>query len=88
MSDSKRTVDYSRYEMLQVTREDRIVTVTINRPQVRNALNGALHEELGEIFGDLNRDDACDVVILTGAAEAFSAGETSPGCGSSGRTCP
>ncbi|MER7687233.1 enoyl-CoA hydratase/isomerase family protein [Streptomyces sp. NPDC097610] len=74
MSDNKRTVDYSGYELLQVTRDERIVTVTINRPEVRNALNGALHEELGTIFADLNRDDACDVVVLTGAAGTFSAG--------------
>ncbi|MEU9273113.1 enoyl-CoA hydratase/isomerase family protein [Streptomyces sp. NPDC048251] len=74
MSDKKRTVDYSRYEMLQVTRDERIVTVTINRPEVRNALNGALHEELGDIFGDLNRDEACDVIVLTGAGKSFCAG--------------
>jgi enoyl-CoA hydratase len=74
MNHAKRTADYSDYEMLEVTREDRIVTVTINRPEVRNALNGALHEELSTIFADLDRDDACDVIVVTGAAGAFSAG--------------
>lgn len=74
MNDSKRTVDYSRYEMLEVTRDNRIATVTINRPEVRNALNGDLHEELGTIFGDLDRDSECDVIVLTGSSGAFSAG--------------
>lgn len=74
MNDYKRTVDYSGYQLLDVTRDGGIVTVTITRPEMRNALNGDLHEELGTIFGDLNRDDTCDVVVLTGAGEDFSAG--------------
>jgi len=74
MTDCKPAVDYSRYQMLQVSREGRIVTVTINRPEVKNALNHDLHEEFGTIFSDLDRDDDCDVIILTGAAGAFSAG--------------
>ncbi len=74
MTDYKRTVDYSRYTMLQVEREDRIVTVTMNRPEVKNALNHVMHEEFGTIFTDLDRDDDCDVIVITGAAGAFSAG--------------
>ena len=71
---TEKRVDYSGYEMLDITREGRIVTVTINRPEVRNALNGTLHEELSTIFIDLDRDDECDVIVLTGAGGSFSAG--------------
>jgi enoyl-CoA hydratase len=72
--DATRSMDYSRYQALQVTRVGRIVTVTINRPEVKNALNHDLHEEFATIFTDLDMDDDCDIVILTGAAGAFSAG--------------
>lgn len=71
---SGKDVDYSNYEMLEVTREGRIVTVTINRPDARNALNGQMHEEFGAIFADLDRDEQCDVAVLTGAGNVFSAG--------------
>ena len=67
-------MDYSRYQQLQVTQDGRVVTVTLNRPEVKNAINGELHHELGTIFWDLDRDDGCDVVILTGAGNCFSAG--------------
>jgi enoyl-CoA hydratase len=74
MTEQKRTVDYSRYKVLQVSRHGRVVTVTINRPEVKNALNHDLHEEFGTIFSDLDLDDGCDVIVLTGARGAFSAG--------------
>jgi len=74
MNQHRRTVDYSRYQVLQVARQNRIATVTINRPAVKNALNHDLHEEFGTIFTDLDMDDDCDVIVLTGADGAFSAG--------------
>jgi enoyl-CoA hydratase len=67
-------VDYKSYEHLEVTRDGSIVTVTFNRPEVRNCIDQGLHEELGRIFVDLDTDDDCDVVILTGAGGYFSAG--------------
>jgi enoyl-CoA hydratase len=67
-------VDYERYRELEITRAGRVVTVTLNRPEVRNAINGEVHDEFGTIFADLDRDDSCDVVILTGAGDCFSAG--------------
>ena len=72
--DFETTIDYSRYKALEISREGRIVTVTINRPEVRNALNHDLHEEFGTIFTDLDRDSDCDIIIITGAAGAFSGG--------------
>ncbi len=65
-------MDYSRYKGLEITQEGSIVTVTMNRPKVRNAIDHELHEEFGTIFTDLDMDDSCDVVILTGASGAFS----------------
>jgi enoyl-CoA hydratase len=67
-------MDDRRYKHLEITRQGRIATVTLNRPEAKNAINGELHEEFGSIFTDLDLDDGCDVIILTGAAGAFSGG--------------
>ena len=67
-------MDYKNYEALEVEHDGRIVTVTLNRPEVKNAINGQLHDELGTIFSDLDSDDGCEVVILTGAGGCFSGG--------------
>jgi enoyl-CoA hydratase len=53
---------------------DRVATVTLNRPEARNALSGALTSELDDVITEL--DDRSDVgcIILTGADPAFCAG--------------
>jgi enoyl-CoA hydratase len=61
-------------EILLVEVADRVATVTLNRPAVRNALNGALRSTLPTTMESLDRDDAVDVIILTGADPAFCAG--------------
>jgi enoyl-CoA hydratase len=67
-------MDYGSYKQLEIARRDGVVTVTINRPEVRNAIGAELHRELGRIFVDLDMDDECDVVILTGAGGYFCGG--------------
>lgn len=54
--------------------EDRIVTLTLNRPERLNALSRALREALAEAFGRLRDDADCGVIVLTGAGRAFCAG--------------
>ena len=61
-------------EVLLVEVSDRIATVTMNRPQARNALNQALRRALRDAFRRLDADDGVDVIILTGADPAFCAG--------------
>src|SRR6185437_4744365 len=51
-----------------------LVTITLNRPEKLNAINGAMHRELQHACRDLQDDAAARVVILTGAGRAFSAG--------------
>ena len=54
---------------------DRVLTVTINRPEKLNALNTDVMDELGAAFEAARHDDAIGGVILTGAGEkAFIAG--------------
>jgi enoyl-CoA hydratase len=53
---------------------DRVATITLNRPERRNAINGALGLGLARAVGDLESNDDVDVMILTGADPAFCAG--------------
>ena len=63
---------------LDVSLEDDIVTVAINRPKV-NALNEELVEELFECFGKLAQDKGVSAVILRGEGSFFSFGFDVPG---------
>lgn len=61
-------------ELILVETSDRVATITLNRPEARNALSRALTRELAEAVAAADADDAVDVLILTGADPAFSAG--------------
>lgn len=68
-------MDYSRYQHLLIDIDDRLAKVTINRPEVYNAVNHKLHQELGDIWRDLDRDPEVRAIVVTGAGDkAFSAG--------------
>lgn len=60
---------YARYE-----KQGRIAIVTINRPEVMNALHPPATNELNGIWNDFQNDPEVWVGILTGAGRAFSAG--------------
>jgi enoyl-CoA hydratase len=63
------------YSHLLYAVSDSVATVTVNRPEVHNALNVATVVELGKVFERVKNDDAIRVVVLTGAGEkAFVAG--------------
>src|SRR3990172_7426270 len=63
------------FQNLIFEKKDRIPTITVNRPAVRNALNSATIAELMKAFEDAKVDDEVRVVILTGAGDkAFVAG--------------
>ncbi|MCB2077277.1 MAG: enoyl-CoA hydratase/isomerase family protein [Novosphingobium sp.] len=64
-----------QYEHCLVEVSGRIMTVTLNRPEKRNALHADANHELGEIFDRFERDPALRLAILTGAGDtAFCAG--------------
>ena len=65
---------YESYRTIRTARRGRILTLTLDRPEVKNAADATMHDELSRIFQDVARDDGCDVVVLTGAGDAFSAG--------------
>jgi 2-(1,2-epoxy-1,2-dihydrophenyl)acetyl-CoA isomerase len=62
------------YQSLLVDRVDGIATLTMNRPEARNALDIRMREELVEALDEIERDPAVRAVILTGAGGHFSAG--------------
>ena len=67
-------MDYSDYEFLKVEVAERVATLTINRPDRLNAVNGPLHHELEQIWIDLAADNNVNAIIFTGAGRAFCAG--------------
>ena len=63
------------YQFLQISTRPGVLTVTLNRPEVLNALHPPMHEELQHAFDAFAEDPAWRVCILTGAgARAFCAG--------------
>ncbi|MHC4078830.1 MAG: enoyl-CoA hydratase-related protein [Planctomycetota bacterium] len=66
-------MSFLNLETLEVVREGPVLHVRLNRPQVRNAFNGAVVNELQQVFAAANTDDA-RVVLLSGNGKSFSAG--------------
>ena len=65
----------SAYKYILYEKRDHIAYVTLNRPEVMNALHPPAHRELNDAWADYMADDNLWVAILTGAGErAFSAG--------------
>ena len=62
------------YETIELDRRDGIAIVRFNRPDVLNALNLKMREELLRVMYELSVDDSVRVVIFTGAGRAFSSG--------------
>ena len=62
------------YETIALSRDGRLLTITLNLPESMNACNLQMHNELAEVFNFAAADPASDVVVLTGAGKAFSAG--------------
>jgi len=54
--------------------EDKVAIITLNRPEVRNAINDAMRNELVGILENIGKDDAVRAVVLTGEGKAFCAG--------------
>ncbi len=63
-----------RYETIRVTEDNRIATVTLARPEVRNAFNEAMIAELSAAFGVLDTHDGIRAVVLAAEGPSFCAG--------------
>ena len=61
-------------DILLIETSDRVRTITLNRPDSRNALSSALRKQFFAALSDADSDDGVDVVIFTGADPVFCAG--------------
>jgi enoyl-CoA hydratase len=61
-------------DVLLIDTKDRVRTLTLNRPQSRNALSAELRTKFFTALRDAETDDSVDVVILTGTDPVFCAG--------------
>ena len=59
---------------VMTARDGKVLTVTINRPEVRNAVDSATATALAEAFKEFEADDALCAAVLTGAGKTFCAG--------------
>ncbi len=65
---------YEAYETIAFARERRVLTATLNRPDLLNAVDATMHRELARLFYDVASDPETDILVLTGAGRAFCAG--------------
>jgi methylglutaconyl-CoA hydratase len=66
--------DYPEYKTVLLELKDHIATVILNRPEVHNAFNDELINDLYDVFAHLNNDEDIRVIILTGNGKTFCAG--------------
>jgi methylglutaconyl-CoA hydratase len=62
------------YHTLEIAVIDKVATVTLNRPDVRNAFNEATIAELALAFDELGRDEMVRAIVLAANGTAFCAG--------------
>jgi feruloyl-CoA hydratase/lyase len=64
-----------KYETIKIEREGGITFVIFNRPDQRNAMSPQLHMDMQDALEDLAIDTKTEVLVITGAGKAFSAGQ-------------
>lgn len=74
MSNDVQVADTTSYDFLYTVDADGVATITLNRPEVLNALTFDIYAQLRDLFGALAGDEAVKVVVLTGAGDAFCSG--------------
>lgn len=63
-----------KMETLDIQIANRLATVTLNRPEVRNAFNETTIAEIAQVFRDLDKDDSIRAIVLAANGPAFCAG--------------
>ena len=66
--------DLPNFETILLARDGRRLNITMNRPQVLNAFGEVMHREITQALAFAGQDTGSDVIVLTGAGRAFSAG--------------
>lgn len=66
--------EYAHYQTIAIKVENKIGVVTLNQPEVRNAVSLEMREEVRHFFTKVKDDPEVKVIILTGKGKVFSAG--------------
>jgi enoyl-CoA hydratase len=67
-------MSYTDFPDIATRRDDRVLILSLDRPDSLNAITAGLHAQLADLFRQVATDDDADVVVLTGSGRAFSAG--------------
>ncbi|MGK7396156.1 MAG: enoyl-CoA hydratase-related protein [Candidatus Cyclobacteriaceae bacterium M3_2C_046] len=63
-----------QFETIEIEQKERIFTIWLNRPEIRNAFNEIMILELIEAFGQLKQQEQVRVIVLRGRGKSFCAG--------------
>ena len=74
MSDAPETTSGEESSAVTTERRDSTLVITIDRPEVRNAVNAAVAAGIAGALDELDSDDSLSVGVLTGAGGFFCAG--------------
>src|ERR1700685_1559492 len=66
--------DPKAYETILVEQDERVGTITLNRPKALNALNSQVMDEVTTAAAEFDNDPGIGAIIITGSAKAFAAG--------------
>ena len=64
----------AQYQTLLVDKNEGVTTITLNRPEKRNAMSPQLHRDMYDCLTELRYDKDTRVIVITGAGESFCAG--------------
>ena len=62
------------YETICIEKNADIATISLNRPEIHNAMNEKLMKDLTKVFHEISKDDAIRIIVLTGKGSSFCAG--------------
>ena len=62
------------YETILVDRDERVGTITLNRPKALNALNSQVMHEVTSAAAEFDSDPGIGAILITGNEKAFAAG--------------
>ena len=65
----------AEYQTLLVDKANGVTTITLNRPEKRNAMSPQLHREMYDLLNELRYDKETRVIVITGAGNSFCAGQ-------------
>ncbi|HEY1269099.1 MAG TPA: p-hydroxycinnamoyl CoA hydratase/lyase [Candidatus Binatia bacterium] len=63
------------FTRIVVSHDGPIATIRLNRPEKKNAMDPAMHRDMGAALAELKIDDSARVLVLTGSGDSFCAGQ-------------